>query len=134
MATFFTDLFSSIFTPGPTPTLITATNISFAALQTVLFALLLATHSVHFLVLSFLSAFLWYAINWFVWELEAAPEKEKKVETLKESRTAREKDEQEEDSGEETEGVDERDRSVEREGVTRLNRAASWVRIALKGI
>ena len=107
MATFLTDLFSSIFTPGPTPTLITATNISFAALQSLLFALLLATYSVHFIVLSFLSAFLWYAINWFVRELEAASQKEKETGGLRDLRTAREKDEQEEDSGEETEGAGE---------------------------
>jgi ER protein Pkr1 len=72
MSQFFTDLFASIFTPGPTPSLIVATNAAFACLQAVLLILLVATYSVHFLVLSFLSAGLWWAINWFVSELKAA--------------------------------------------------------------
>lgn len=72
MATFLTRLFESIFTPGPTPTLVFATNASFAALQVLFLALFVATSSVHFAVLSFLSAGLWWAINWFVKELQAA--------------------------------------------------------------
>ncbi|MCJ1281837.1 SMK killer toxin resistance protein [Xylographa opegraphella] len=77
MATFFTDLFQSIFTPGPTPSLLIATNVAFAALQSVLLALLIATYSVHFVILSFLSAGLWWAINWFAAEIKANQEKEK---------------------------------------------------------
>jgi hypothetical protein len=72
MSQFFTELFTSIFTPGPTPSLIVATNASFACLQVVLLVLLITTYSIHFLVLSFLSAGLWWAINWFVAELTAA--------------------------------------------------------------
>jgi len=72
MSQFFTDLLASIFTPGPTPSLIVATNASFACLQVVLLILLITTYSIHFLVLSFLSAGLWWAINWFVAELTAA--------------------------------------------------------------
>jgi hypothetical protein len=72
MSQFLTDLLTSIFTPGPTPSLIVATNAAFACLQAVLLILLVATYSVHFLVLSFLSAGLWWAINWFVSELKAA--------------------------------------------------------------
>lgn len=72
MAAFLTDLMQSIFTPGPTHTLLVATNITFACLQAVLLALLVATYSVHFIVLSFLSAGLWWAINWFAAELRAA--------------------------------------------------------------
>lgn len=72
MSQFFTELFTSIFTPGPTPSLIVATNASFACLQVVLLILLITTHSIHFLVLSFLSAGLWWAINWFVAELTTA--------------------------------------------------------------
>lgn len=80
MATFITDLFQSIFTPGPTSTLLVATNASFACLQLVLLLLLIGTYSIHFLILSFLSAGLWWAINWFVSELKAAQalEEEKK--------------------------------------------------------
>ncbi|KAL2263070.1 hypothetical protein VTK26DRAFT_8358 [Humicola hyalothermophila] len=70
MASFFQDLWESIFTPGPTPTLLVATNVTFAALQVLLAALLLATYSVHFLVLSALCGGLWAAINWFARELK----------------------------------------------------------------
>ncbi|KAI6352976.1 hypothetical protein MCOR25_009237 [Pyricularia grisea] len=72
MAEFIKDLWESIFTPGPTPSLLIATNVSFAALQVVLFALLLATYSVHFVVLSGLCGGLWWAINWFAREVKEA--------------------------------------------------------------
>ncbi|PVH88633.1 Pkr1-domain-containing protein [Cadophora sp. DSE1049] len=72
MSAFITDLVHSIFTPGPTPTLLVATNVTFACLQVVLLLLLLATFSIHFVILSFLSAGLWWSINWFVGELRAA--------------------------------------------------------------
>lgn len=74
MANFVESLWESIFTPGPTPPLIVATNASFAALQAVLAALLIATHSIHFVVLSALCGALWWAINWFVAELRASEE------------------------------------------------------------
>lgn len=54
MSKFFEDLWESIFTPGPTPSLLIATNVSFFFLQIVLGALLVATYSVHFVVLSIL--------------------------------------------------------------------------------
>jgi hypothetical protein len=76
MAGFVEQLWESIFTPGPTPSLLIATNVSFACLQMVLFALLVATYSVHFVILSILSAGLWWAINWFVRELNAAKARE----------------------------------------------------------
>lgn len=69
MGSFVENLWSSIFTPGPTPTLLVATNVTFAALQSLLLALLIATYSIHFFVLSFLSAALWWSINWFAREL-----------------------------------------------------------------
>ena len=88
MANFFEELWNSVFTPGPTPTLLVATNASFAALQLILLALLVATYSVHFIVLSLLCAGLWWSINWFVAELEAGKardqrEKEKEKEKSK---------------------------------------------------
>ena len=70
MASFLEELWGSIFTPGTTPTLLIATNASFAALQFLLLILLLATYSVHFVVLSVISGGLWYAINWFARELQ----------------------------------------------------------------
>ncbi|KAI1407821.1 Pkr1-domain-containing protein [Hypoxylon sp. FL1857] len=76
MAGFVQELWESIFTPGTTPTLLVATNVSFASLQLVLFLLLIATYSVHFVVLSFLCGGLWWAINWFAAELKIAQAKE----------------------------------------------------------
>jgi len=72
MAAFLEDLWTSIFTPGPTSTLLLATNVSFAALQSILLALLFATYSIHFVVLSILSAALWAGINWFAKEVMIA--------------------------------------------------------------
>ena len=103
MATFLSDLFNSIFTPGPTPSIIVATNASFAALQLILLVLLILTYSVHFVVLSILSGGLWWAINWFVTELEAANEKEKEAKHLRDRRKGQD-DQNAEDSGTETEG------------------------------
>ncbi|KAI9810819.1 MAG: SMK killer toxin resistance protein [Pycnora praestabilis] len=102
MSSFLTNLFTSIFTPGPTPTLILATNISFAALQLILLALFIATYSIHFVILSALSAGLWGAINWFVRELGIA----KEIEERKRMRERREAGDGDEDEGdtEETEG------------------------------
>ena len=103
MTDFLTNLVDSIFTPGPTPTLIVATNVSFAALQLVLLALLVATYSVHFLVLSFLSAGLWWAINWFAKEVREANTKGEEAQRLEGS--GKEKDSKgTEDSDTETEG------------------------------
>ncbi|CAK7271282.1 SMK killer toxin resistance protein [Sporothrix epigloea] len=72
MSKFFEDLWESIFTPGPTPALLVATNVTFAVLQVVLFVLLIATYSIHFVVLSILSGSLWWAVNWFARELQVA--------------------------------------------------------------
>jgi flagellar biosynthesis component FlhA len=71
MSSFFVELWEGVFTPGPTPTLLKATNMSFAALQLVLLAMLLATYSIHCVVLSALSAGLWWSVNWFATELAA---------------------------------------------------------------
>lgn len=78
MASFMVDLWESIFTPGPTPTILKAANASFAALQLVLAVLLAATASVHFAVLSVLSAGLWWSINWFAAELAIAQERQRR--------------------------------------------------------
>ncbi|PNP41425.1 Pkr1-like protein [Trichoderma gamsii] len=72
MSSFFVELWEGIFTPGPTPTILKATNVSFAALQVVLLSLLYATYSVHFVVLSALCGGLWWSINWFARELKIA--------------------------------------------------------------
>lgn len=113
MASFLTDLLTSIFTPGPTHSILIATNVSFAALQTVLFILLLLTHSVHFIVLSILCAGLWWSINWFAAELEVARHKEKEREAERLDVAQRQRNESSgEDSGTETEGGDDPARVV----------------------
>jgi cytoskeletal protein RodZ len=81
MGSFVEDLWSSVFTPGPTPSLLIATNVTFAALQVLLLALLLATYSIHFVVLSILSAALWWSINWFAQELRQVQAQEAPTET-----------------------------------------------------
>ncbi|PQE03352.1 hypothetical protein CJF30_00005508 [Rutstroemia sp. NJR-2017a BBW] len=75
-AEFITSLWESVFTPGPTPVLLVATNVTFAALQTIFLLLLIATYSIHFVILSFLCGGLWWAINWFAAELKIEREKE----------------------------------------------------------
>lgn len=70
MATFVTELWESIFTPGPTPSLLVATNVSFACLQVVLGLLLFFSFSIHFVILSALCSGLWWSINWFARELK----------------------------------------------------------------
>ncbi|KAF1843963.1 Pkr1-domain-containing protein [Cucurbitaria berberidis CBS 394.84] len=91
MASFFENLWLSIFTPGPTPTLLVATNASFAALQLLLFAMLLATYSIHFFILSFLCGGLWWSINWFAAEIRAAQAKEEEAKRIREARRGKEK-------------------------------------------
>ncbi|KAI0514773.1 ER protein Pkr1-domain-containing protein [Xylaria bambusicola] len=87
MAGFVEQLWESIFTPGPTPTLLLATNVTFASLQLVLLALLIATYSVHFVALSLISGGLWWAINWFAAELNAAKAHEEAEKTRVEQRS-----------------------------------------------
>ncbi|KAJ8132601.1 hypothetical protein O1611_g1022 [Lasiodiplodia mahajangana] len=95
MAGFVEQLWDSIFTPGPTPSLLIATNVTFACLQLVLFILLIATYSVHFVALSLLSGGLWWAINWFATELNAAKAREEAEKTRAEQRSARQTDDSE---------------------------------------
>ncbi len=93
MASFFEQLWESVFTPGPTPTLLVATNASFAALQVVLFVMLLITYSIHFIILSVLCGGLWWSINWFATEIRAAQAKEEEAKRIREARRgSKEKD------------------------------------------
>ncbi|KAF1977206.1 Pkr1-domain-containing protein [Bimuria novae-zelandiae CBS 107.79] len=112
VATFFENLWLSIFEPGPTPTLLVATNASFAALQLLFFTLLIATNSIHFYILSALCGGLWYAINWFAGEIRAAQAKEEEAKRIREAKRDKEKeragarDADAMDSGDDTEGVE----------------------------
>lgn len=98
MADFVTNLWESVFTPGTTPTLLIATNVTFGALQVVLFGLLIATYSIHFAILSVLCGGLWFSINWFARELQAAQRAEVEAERLRKKKQA-EKDWQAQDGG-----------------------------------
>ena len=105
MTSFMVEVWESIFTPGPTAPLLKAANLSFAALQTVLFGLLVATYNVHCVVLSILSAGLWWSINWFAAEVKAAQlreeeEKKQKEKQSGEKQTRRRKKKQEGGQGE----------------------------------
>lgn len=80
MASFLEELWNSIFTPGPTPTLLVATNAAFAALQLLLLILLIATYSLHFVVLSVICGGLWYSINWFAVEIAKEQKSQREAE------------------------------------------------------
>lgn len=99
------DLWESIFTPGPTSTLLKAANVTFAALQLVLLALLVATYSIHFLVLSVISLGLWWSINWFAAELRVAQEHERREKAKTADAAAAAAREGTEDSDTEVEGA-----------------------------
>jgi len=92
VVTFVENLWESIFTPGPTPTLLVATNASFGMLQLLFFVLLIATHSIHFVILSGLCGGLWWAINWFAGEIRAAQAKEEEAKRIREARREKEKE------------------------------------------
>ncbi|KAJ4365808.1 hypothetical protein N0V83_008429 [Neocucurbitaria cava] len=113
MASFFENLWLSIFTPGPTPTLLVATNASFAALQLLLFAMLLATYSIHFIILSVLCGGLWWAINWFATEIRAAQAKEDEAKRIREARRGKEQGALGEDDGETTDTGDDKEVDTE---------------------
>ena len=113
MANFLENLWASVFTPGATPTLLVATNVTFGALQALLFGLLIATSSIHFAILSVLCAGLWWSINWFATELKAAQAKEEEAEKLRKRKKSEkdwksrgEVDDSADDEGEETEVED----------------------------
>ncbi|KAH8737017.1 ER protein Pkr1-domain-containing protein [Ilyonectria robusta] len=103
MASFMVDLWEGIFTPGPTPTLLKATNASFAALQLVLFLLLLATYSVHFVVLTILCAGLWWSVNWFATELYAVQAREREEEAKRKEKEGEKQRQSDADDDTETE-------------------------------
>lgn len=89
---FFEDLWESIFTPGPTPTLLIATNVSFAALQLLFLTLFVATYSIHFVILSFLTGGLWFGINWFAKEIQIAQKAEEEAKRIRAERRGNQKD------------------------------------------
>lgn len=107
MASFLPNLWESVFVSGPTPTLLIATNVTFALLQAILALLLAATYSIHFAILSVICGGLWWSINWFAAEVAAVrAEEEEKARKEKEKEGVRERDaggESADDEGESTE-------------------------------
>lgn len=73
---FFTELWESVFTPGTSPALITATHASFIALIISLSCLVYVTGSIHFINLLVLSVLLYGTVIWFINELKQIKLKE----------------------------------------------------------
>ena len=110
MADFVTNPWESVFVSGPTPTLLVATNVTFALLQVILGLLLAATYSIHFAILSVICGGLWYSINWFASEV-AAVKAEEEAKAKREKEDAKSEaagGESADDEGESTE-VEERE-------------------------
>jgi hypothetical protein len=64
MTSVATSLWDSIFTPGPTPILVRAMNISFFALFALLAPLIYVTKNIHVVFLTILAVGLWIAMQW----------------------------------------------------------------------
>ncbi|KAF2665170.1 Pkr1-domain-containing protein [Microthyrium microscopicum] len=116
MSTFIENLWNSVFTPGTTPTLLIATNVTFGALQVVLGILLATTKSIHFIVLSTLCAGLWWAINWFAAELQKAEKAEQEAGRLRKRRTGLMEEKRENDRDTDYTGEDSTETETEVEG------------------
>lgn len=79
---FFVELWESVFTPGTTPALVTATHGSFILLTLSLLWLIYVTRSIHFINLLVISLALWATVTWFLAELEKEKSKLKTNEEL----------------------------------------------------
>lgn len=67
---FLTELWQSVFTPGPTPALMKALHASFVLLFISLFWLIYVTRSIHYINLLVIALLLYGTVIWFVNELE----------------------------------------------------------------
>ncbi len=65
MTSIATSLWDSIFTPGPTPILVKAMNLSFFALFALLIPLTYITKNIHVFFLTILAIGLWIAMQWY---------------------------------------------------------------------
>ncbi|CCE64068.1 hypothetical protein TPHA_0G02320 [Tetrapisispora phaffii CBS 4417] len=69
---FFVELWNSVFTPGTSPQLIIATNLSFLALIITLIWLIVQTNgNIHFIILLSIATILWITVIWFINELKS---------------------------------------------------------------
>ncbi|EPY54126.1 V-ATPase assembly factor Pkr1 [Schizosaccharomyces cryophilus OY26] len=69
MASYFQELWQSIFTPGVTPVLAKSAHIACAALAVLFLALYISTKSIHCIILLVLTLCLWLSLIWFLVEL-----------------------------------------------------------------
>lgn len=76
---FFVELWESVFVPGTTPALITATHASFIALIVSLVVLIFVTRSIHFINLLVLAVLLYGSVIWFIGELKRVKEEEERA-------------------------------------------------------
>lgn len=89
---FFVELWESVFTPGTTPALITATHASFILLIISLIVLIFLTKSIHFINLLVLATLLYGTVFWFINELQKVKLQTNEELTKKEEETAAEKE------------------------------------------
>ncbi|KAI5951096.1 PKR1 [Candida jiufengensis] len=83
---FIVELWESIFTPGTTPALITATHASFILLIISLITFYFLTKSIHFLNLFVIALLLYGTVIWFINELKAVKLKDNEELTKKEEK------------------------------------------------
>lgn len=133
MADFLTNLWESVFTPGTTPTLLVATNCTFGALQILLLALLVATYSIHFAILSVLCGGLWYSVNWFAVELQAAQRAEADADRLRKKKQAEEDRRTKSAGGELADADDEGEDTEVEDGVKGSTASSGGVSLVSKG-
>ncbi|CCH43916.1 V-type ATPase assembly factor PKR1 [Wickerhamomyces ciferrii] len=79
---FITDLWTSIFTAGTTPTLIIATHGTFALLVLTLTVFVFLSRSIHLINLLVISILLWATLTWFIAELDKAKDEVKNNDQL----------------------------------------------------
>lgn len=72
MASFFSELWESVFQPGTNPALIKATHGSFVLLILSLLSLIYITRSIHFVNLLVIACILYGIVVWFIGELQQA--------------------------------------------------------------
>ncbi|WBW71979.1 ER membrane V-ATPase assembly factor Pkr1 [Schizosaccharomyces osmophilus] len=69
MASYFQELWQSVFTPGVTPVLAKSAHAACAVLAALFLALYISTKSIHCIILLLLTLCLWLSLTWFLVEL-----------------------------------------------------------------
>lgn len=97
MSNFFHEIWASVFQPGTNASLVAATHVSFALLQSTFIFLLVGTRSWHFVFLNLICGGLWAGITWFIREVAEMKKVELEAERLRKMRIEREKRENEDE-------------------------------------